>query len=250
MYRRLSKSWRGGKNLAKLNGLFDNIAKQNENLSKAVLEESSEDKLQVVSQYKFSFGLDTETENYLKEQTYKVHKTASKMYEELGQIFKETQEKLANNKNGVFYAWFTELGFNKNQVYRWINRYEFILSQNETIKNIIRSLPVTLSYEIANQNCPQALRDKVINGEIKTLQEFMEAKKLLISHVEEATIVEEQKDYFSILESDFNEFTKNYDALKINLSDKLKELPEDKQKSLAEEIEVINKKIEKLLKSL
>ncbi len=42
----------------------------------------------------------------------------------------------------------------------------------------------------------------------------------------------------------------NYDALKINLSDKLKELPEDKQKSLAEEIEAINKKIEKLLKSL
>lgn len=236
--------------MAKLNGLFDNIAKQNESLSKNIIEESSEDKLEVISQYRFTFGVDVETENYLKEQTYKVHKTANKMYEELGQIFKETQDKLANNKNGVFYAWFTELGFNKNQVYRWINRYEFILSQNETIKSVVRSLPVTLSYEIANPNCPAELRDKVLNGEIKTLQEFMEAKKLQLTHTEDTQIVEEVKDYFSILENDFNEFNKNYRTLNTSFTDKLKDLPEDKQKSIAEELETINKKIEKLLRIL
>lgn len=234
----------------KLSGLFENIASQNENLSKPVVEKTAEDKLAVLSQYKFSFGVDSDTENYLKEQTYRVHTTANKMYDELGEIFKETQDKLSNNKNGVFYAWFTELGFNKNQVYRWINRYELILSQNETIKSLIRSLPVTLSYEISNPSCPAELRDKVLNGEIKTLAEFMEAKNLQLSHIEDAEIIEEKKDYLAIFEADLKLFNKNYKNLNTMLKDKVKELPEEKQKSLVEEVEFLNKKIEKILKSL
>ena len=235
-----------------MDSLFKNVAAKNKKLvnEETQVVEKVEDKIQILSQYKFSFGVDSETENYLKEQTYKVHTTANKMYDELGQIFKDTQDKLANNKNGVFYAWFTELGFNKNQVYRWINRYELILSQNETIKSLIKSLPVTLSYEISNPNCPTELRDRVLNGEIKTLAEFMEAKSLQLSHIEEAVIVEEPKDYFSILESDFKEVNKSLKTLNTIFKEKAKELPEDKQKSLAEEIEAINKKIEKLVKSL
>ena len=51
----------------KLNGLFDNIAKQNADLSKVEVIESPEDKLAILSQYKFTFGADEETENFLKE---------------------------------------------------------------------------------------------------------------------------------------------------------------------------------------
>lgn len=235
-----------------MDSLFKNVAAKNKKLvnEETQIVEKSEDKVQVLSQYKFSFGVDIDTENYLKEQTYRVHTTANKMYDELGEIFKETQDKLSNNKNGIFYAWFTELGFNKNQVYRWINRYEFILSQNETIKSLVRSLPVTLSYEISNPSCPAELRDKVLNGEIKTLAEFIEAKKLQLSHVEEAEIVEEKKDYFSILESDFKEFNKSYKTLNTIFKEKTKDLSEEKQKFLSEEIEALNKKIEKILKTL
>mgnify|MGYP003485609732 FL=1 len=59
MYRGLWKSWWGGKSLSKkLNGLFDNIAKQNADLSKVEVIESPEDKLAILSQYKFTFGAD------------------------------------------------------------------------------------------------------------------------------------------------------------------------------------------------
>ena len=115
---------------------------------------------------------------------------------------------------------------------------------------IVEALPIKLAYEISKEDCSIELRDKVLNGEIKTLQEFMEAKKLQLTHTEDTQKVEEVKDYFSILENDFNEFNKNYRTLNTSLTDKLKDLPEDKQKSLAEELETINKKIEKLLRIL
>jgi hypothetical protein len=51
----------------------------------------------------------------------------------LGKVLSETKKELSNNKIGIFEAWYTELGFSKKQVYRWINRYEFILCQNDTI---------------------------------------------------------------------------------------------------------------------
>lgn len=236
----------------KLSGLFDNIAKQNEDLTKDEAIDFSDDKISVLSQYTFSFGVDYETENYLKEQTYKVHKIANKMYDELGKIFKETQERLANNKNGVFYAWFTELGFNKNQVYRWINRYEFILSQNETIKNLIKNIPVTLSYEISNPNCPEILRNKVLNGEIKTLAEFTSEKNIKISHTEEVEIAEivDEKDYISIFEDDLKKFNKYSRDFNYKLKTKLKTLSTEKQKNIVEEIEILTKKMEKLISDL
>ena len=235
-----------------MDSLFKNVGVKNKKLlnEESQVEETKEDKLQVLSHYKFSFGLDIETENFLKEQTYKLHKTTNKMYDELGKIFKETQERLAGHRNGCFVEWFEELGFKKDTVYRYIGRYNLIFALGENKRELIESLPIKLAYEISKETCPHDLKEKVLNGEIKTLQEFMDAKKLQISHIEEAVIIEEPKDYFSILESDFKEVNKTFKTLNNIFKEKAKELPEEKQKSLAEEMEAIRKKMEKLLKSL
>ena len=45
---------------------------------------------------------------------------------ELGKILYETQELLANHKNGAFNGWFLNLGLKKDFVYREIQRYENI----------------------------------------------------------------------------------------------------------------------------
>lgn len=208
-----------------------------------------ENKEIVLSHFDFNYDIDDSLVGFLKDQTIKLQGTMSKAYTELGKILSETQEKLSNNKNGVFEKWFVQLGFSKRTVYNLINRANYIV-QNLHNKTSIESLPLTLSYEISNPNCPVELRDKVLNGEIKTLSEFMEAKNLQLSHIEEAVLVEEPKNYFGILESDFKEFNKSFKTLNTIFKEKAKELPEEKQKSLAEEIEAINKKIEKLLKSL
>ena len=235
----------------KLNGLFDNIAKQNADLSKVEVIESPEDKLAILSQYKFTFGADEETENFLKEQTYRVHKTANKMYNELGKIFTETQEKLANNKNGIFSAWYTELGFNRNQVYRLIYRCEFISTQNEKIKLFIENLPISLSYEISSPSCPKELVDKVLSGEITTLKEFIAQKtSFVLENNSEVETAVEIIDYSLIFEKDLKAFSKSSKDLKAKLLEKSKEFSVDKQKLVVEEMEALTKKMEKLINSL
>ena len=234
-----------------LSGNIGNINKKTEEKDFITESNLQNIKNEVLRSYQFNFEIDKETEQFLKEQTFKLHAVNNKMNTELGKIFKETQDLLAKNRYGCFRAWFEELGFKKDSVYRYIGRYNLIVALGDSKKvEIVEALPIKLAYEISKEDCSIELRDKVLNGEIKTLQEFMEAKKLQLTHTEDTQIVEEVKDYFSILENDFNEFNKNYRTLNTSLTDKLKDLPEDKQKSLAEELETINKKIEKLLRIL
>lgn len=223
-----------------------NIDETNKDSDEVIVEENRD---VVLSHFDFNYDIDDNLVGFLKEQTLKLQSTMSKAYTELGKILLETQEKLSNNKNGVFEKWFVQLGFSKRTVYNLINRSNYIV-QNLHNKTLVESLPLTLSYEISNPSCPAELRDKVLNGDIKTLAGFMEAKQMNLSHIEEAVVLDEPKDYFSILEDDFKEFNKSYKSLNTLFKEKAKELSENKQKAFAEEIEIINKKIEKLLKSL
>ncbi len=120
-------------------------------------EEFKINKETVLAQVDFSFEVEEGTINYLKNQTIKLHGTMAKAYGDLGQIFSETQEKLANNKNGIFEKWFTALGYAKRSVYNLINRHNYIV-QNLHNKELIESLPLTLSYEITSPNCDEDLR--------------------------------------------------------------------------------------------
>ncbi|MBP9596477.1 MAG: hypothetical protein KBE24_06845 [Fusobacteriaceae bacterium] len=208
-------------------------------------------KNEILEHYHFNFEIDNETEQFLKEQTFKLHSVNNKMNTELGKIFKETQDLLSKNRYGCFRAWFEELGFKKDSVYRYIGRYNLIVALGDSKKvEIVEALPIKLAYEISKDDCQEELRNRVLNGEITSLADFMEQKKLKLSQIDEAQVVEESKDYSSILENDFKIFNNNYKALNSSLKDKIKDLTEDKQKSVVEDIESINKKIEKLLSSL
>ena len=223
-----------------------NIDETNKEKEEVISEENKEI---VLAHYDFNYDIDDNLVGFLKEQTLKLQGTMSKAYTELGKILLETQEKLSNNKNGVFEKWFVQLGFSKRTVYNLVNRANYIV-QNLHNKNLVEALPLTLSYEISNPSCSEELREKVLAGEIKTLAEFMIEKQSKITNIEEAAIIDEPKDYFSILENDFKKFNKSYKNLNNIFKEKAKDLSEEKQKSLAEEIEIINKKIEKMLKSL
>ena len=136
------------------------------------------DKNEVISKYEFNFEVDEETENYLKEQAYKIHISANKMYNEFGKIFKETQEKLSLKGYGCFYEWFERLGFKKDTVYRYIGRYNLIVALGDKQKiELVESLPIKLAYEISKDNCSEELKEKVLSGEITTLNQYMEARK-------------------------------------------------------------------------
>ncbi len=184
--------------------IFDSLEEANEELEKldhevAIPHMSKEE---ILKNYDFSFDVDKETLEFLKEQTVKVHNKGNTFYTELGKIFKETQEKLANNKTGVFKKWFESLGFTKDTTYRMISRYNHIVALCDDIKvKDFESLPLTLSYEISKESCPEFIREKVLNGQIKTKAEIKKAikevqeKKSKTEEIQEAEIVEEKVPY-------------------------------------------------------
>lgn len=170
-----------GKDFSGLNMMINNISNKNKNVHQ--IEKTNEieiNKDEVLASYQFDFEVDDDTIDYLKEQTFKLHKASNNFYTELGKIFAETQEKLSKSGYGCFVEWYKSIGFKNDTVYRYISRYKLISSFAQSERQIvekIESLPLGISYEIAKEDCPELVREKVINGEIKTVKELKEAIK-------------------------------------------------------------------------
>lgn len=98
-----------------------------------------------------------------------------------GRIFAEAQERLANNKNGLFEKWIESMGFKRDTVYRMIQVHKFVSSQIATIseQEIFAKLPKMLQYDIAAPSAPPQLVEQVMNGDITTHKEYIELKKQL-----------------------------------------------------------------------
>jgi hypothetical protein len=181
-----------------MDNLFGNIKKMN----KADNENANEKKMnreEVLANYSFDYEIEEEVKEFLKDVTYKIHSTTHKFYTELGQMLSEAQEKLSNNKSGVFIKWAESLGIKKDNAYRYINRYKYIVAIRDNITVAkVESLPFSLSSEIAKESVPESIREKVINGEIKTIKEFRnelkEVKIEVVEDIQEAEIVESYED--------------------------------------------------------
>ncbi|WP_434756885.1 hypothetical protein bpuCAU1_000433 [Borrelia puertoricensis] len=117
--------------------------------------------------------LDKEIADFLKMKQYEIFNIFNNTYTEIGRILKEAQDKLRGNNqyDGLFYKWFTSMGFKKDKVYSLISRYE-LLVENSDKQLIINNLPLSLSYEISKKSCPTHLKMEVLNGKIKSLKEF------------------------------------------------------------------------------
>ena len=200
----------------------------------------------ILGHFNFEFDIEENEINFLKNQTLKIHTITSKAYTELGKVLAETQKELSNNKIGIFEAWYTELGFNKRQVYRWINRYEFILRQNGTIKTLVESLPISLSYELTNPMCLEELKNKILNKEIKNLKDFYEKQK----NLQLKNVVPELLNVEENFENDIKVFKKNFNKFNKIINENFDKISKEKKENLTKEIEILNKKIEKMLKEL
>lgn len=157
--------------MSNVQSIFKKIGKQNDDLkTKQEIAISDEvlDRTEILSHYTFDFEVDSETLDYLKDITYELHKETKNFYTKMGKLLSETQEKLSNNKTGVFKKWFESIGLKKDFVYDNISRYKYIVGLSDNIKNKVEELPVTLSYEISKEKCPDFIREQVISGEIKT----------------------------------------------------------------------------------
>lgn len=205
------------------------VVKQTENNKAKVI--TKEERGLILKNYSLDLDIEDQTKSFLEDQTVKIHGVSTKMYNELGEIFSETQKKLSNNKNGVFEKWYLQLGFNKKPVYRLINRWNYIVS-NWHNKTLIENLPVSLSYEISNPNCSEELSQKVLNGEITTLKEF-KAEKHLLEDVERPPMLLETFEY--------TDFSERYKAISKTASKRFEELSESKKLRVERALEQLEK---------
>ena len=212
---------------------LDNIDKTEENVSSDL----------ILSHFNFEFEMEENELDFLKNQTIKLQSTTSKAYTEIGKILSETRERLSNNKTGIFEKWFTELGFSKRTVYNLINRSNYIVQNLHNI-NFIESLPISLSYELTNPMCLEELREKILSGEIKKIQDFFEKKKIL----DEKNVEVEVLNFDDIFENDLKIFKKNFNKFNKIVNENFEKISKDKKENLTKEIEFLNKKIEKILK--
>ena len=127
--------------------------------------------------------LDKETAEFLQMKQYEIFNIFNNTYSEIGRILKEAQEKLrgSNQYDGLFYKWFTSMGFKKDKVYSLISRYELLVEYSDK-QFIIKNLPLSLSYEISKKSCPINLKTEVLNGKIKSLKEFKSLYKKDINY--------------------------------------------------------------------
>jgi len=188
-----------------MDNLFGNIKKLNKHENTEVTENKL-NKDEVLANYSFDYDVDEDIREFLKDVTYKIHSTTQKFYTELGKMLSEAQEKLSNNKTGVFIKWAESLGIKKDNAYRYINRYKYIVAIRDNITVAkVESLPFSLSSEMAKDSVPDSIREKVINGEIKTVKDFRNELKEVQQEepediIQEAEIVE---DYETLIKKEF-----------------------------------------------
>ena len=113
---------------------------------------------------------------------------------EFSKTLYEAQKLLSNHKTGVFIAWFTNLGLNKNVVYRAIDKYELVLeTNNKSVLNLpYRVIDIIKKSELSNKEKNEIvkiedskqiiqtisdLNSKQENSEIISVKENIDVKK-------------------------------------------------------------------------
>ncbi len=227
-----------------LDKIGSNIKKKIEENKKEVGKEikvSAKNEILVLENDRFDYNeVEKEVADYLIEKELSIKNVVSRAYTEIGEILSEAQEKLSNHSGGIFEKWYESLGFKKDKVYRLISRYKLVLANCEN-RILIENLPLSLSYEISKESCPEELKDKVLNGEIKTLKEFNEAKELEKTEKKQKIIDNEA------LKSKIFTFEKKYEFYKEKLFENIDNYEEDKKAMVVKEIKRFEKNIEKII---
>ena len=98
---------------------------------------------------------------------------------EFSKTLYETRELLANHKTGAFVAWFTNLGLNKNIVYRAIDKYELVLeTNNRNILNLpYRVVDVIKKSELSGKEINDIVKLEDTKQIVKTINDIKENKE-------------------------------------------------------------------------
>ena len=122
------------------------------------------------------FDIDEKDKFKLEQKEQKLINAQNQVVRNLFDIAKnlyEAQQILSNYRNGCFKEWFTSLGFNKDYVYRMIDKYNLSL---ETGDRKAIDLPVRVVKELKNSDFDKETKISVLNSDqpLITVQKLKE----------------------------------------------------------------------------
>ena len=99
---------------------------------------------------------------------------------EVGKVFYEAQQEFSDfNNGGLFEKWYTSIGFKEQNVYNYIQIYNEVQQLDGDQLETFEELPKRLQLEISKPSHIPELKEKVLDGDIKTHKEYKELERQL-----------------------------------------------------------------------
>lgn len=99
---------------------------------------------------------------------------------EVGKVFYEAQQEFSDfNNGGLFEKWYTSIGFKKQNVYNYIQIYNEVQQLDGDQLETFEELPKRLQLEISKPSHIPELKEKVLDGDIKTHKKYKELERQL-----------------------------------------------------------------------
>ena len=112
---------------------------------------------------------------------------------EVGKVFYEAQQEFSDyNNGGLFKKWYNSLGFKQRNVYNYIQIYNEVQQLHGDQLETFEELPKRLQLEVSKPSHIPELKEKVLDGDIKTHKEYKELERQLKQREEEKSQLESQ----------------------------------------------------------
>ncbi|WP_342610228.1 hypothetical protein [Staphylococcus hsinchuensis] len=99
---------------------------------------------------------------------------------EVGKVFYEAQQEFSDyNNGGLFKKWYSSLGFKQRNVYNYIQIYNEVQQLHGDQLETFEELPKRLQLEVSKPSHIPELKEKVLDGDIKTHKEYKELERKL-----------------------------------------------------------------------
>lgn len=144
---------------------------------------------------KFDYSiLDSDTQNKIIEKENTLVGIRSRYAKDVGKVFVEAQEVLANNGNGTFENWYLSLGFKKQNVHNYMNIYKNVQNLDEPAKEIFENLSKSVQIEMSKPSANPKVNEAVYSGDITTHKEYKALEKQLKEKEQQITEEKQRGD--------------------------------------------------------
>src|SRR5699024_2761730 len=146
---------------------------------------------------------------------------------EVGKVFYEAQQEFSDyNNGGLFKKWYNSLGFKQRNVYNYIQIYNEVQQLHGDQLETFEELPKRLQLEVSKPSHIPELKEKVLDGDIKTHKEYKELERQL----------KQRDDEKSQLQSQLEQAQRSEEIARKQLEDEQDKEPEVIEREVVKEV--------------